>query len=206
MVRRPLPRARARQLLRGEATRSLRDSGPDGAPDHTLLFPAGRSSTPATQETASLVLDEEVPGSDQDVLDLVLRLRRHIAQIDAAVERPDGAVYDALRAARVLAAEEMPTGFAPSRVHLRRLGLSVETLVMKLGWASGEWLQRPGGPVVDQPEGRRPESLGSCPTRRCDLPGLESVGHGAAHGPTMHEALPSCRPQPGSADAPAEQA
>ncbi|MFD4476008.1 DUF6415 family natural product biosynthesis protein [Streptomyces sp. NPDC058471] len=96
----------------------------------------GRSFVVAAQETVSLVLNEDapVPESDQDVLDLVLRLRGHLAQLGSALDSPARPLADALDAARALAADELPEGFMPSRVYLRKLALSVQAVVEELPW------------------------------------------------------------------------
>ncbi|MGW0538039.1 DUF6415 family natural product biosynthesis protein [Streptomyces sp. NPDC003032] len=85
----------------------------------------------AAQETVSLVLDEgaPVPETDQDVLDLVLMLRGHLAQIGPALDHPTKALADALDTARTLAQTGMPRGFMPSRVYLRKLAQSVQAVL-----------------------------------------------------------------------------
>ncbi|MEV7192337.1 DUF6415 family natural product biosynthesis protein [Streptomyces sp. NPDC093510] len=107
-------------------------SFPEGAV--TPFHGAGRSRVVATRETVSLVLSEDapVPESDEDVLDLVLRLRGHLTQLGLAVDRPVGLLAGALAEARHLAATDLPRGFMPSRVYLRRLALSVQVIVDEL--------------------------------------------------------------------------
>lgn len=111
--------------------------GPTGSglPECATPTPAvGRSFVVAMQETVSLVLDEAapVPETDQDVRDLVLRLRGHLAQVGPAVDSPVRPLAEVLDEARALAADELPEGFMPSRVYLRALALRARAVVEEL--------------------------------------------------------------------------
>jgi hypothetical protein len=105
-----------------------------------------RRETVAALETLHLVLDDDspLPEVDQDVQDLVLRLRGHTAQLGAAVPSGD----PALHAAQAMASTPVPEGFMPSRVYLRRHAEAVRDLV-----AVAEDRQT-GAPVASRP-GRR---------------------------------------------------
>ncbi|MEU3553315.1 DUF6415 family natural product biosynthesis protein [Streptomyces fragilis] len=94
----------------------------------------GRRTTHAVQrdvattalETVALVLDDDspLPDTDQDVHDLMARLRGHVAELGAAVVG-GGPV---LVRAQLLSTAPPPAGFVPSRVHLRRLAEAVREL------------------------------------------------------------------------------
>jgi hypothetical protein len=75
----------------------------------------------------ALILDEDspLPETEQDVLDLVMRLRGHVHRLGAAVptDKP------ALVTARRLSACPLPDGYLASRVHLRQLALAVRELI-----------------------------------------------------------------------------
>lgn len=139
MARRFVTMAEAGWLKQASKTTAVRERGRKRAdvPDSLSAGGAmpsgdvGRSLVAAAQETASLVLDEDVPvpETDEDVRELVLRLRGHVAQIGAALDHPAKPLVDALDTARALAQSELPSGFMPSRVHLRKLALSVQAVV-----------------------------------------------------------------------------
>ncbi|MFE5859725.1 DUF6415 family natural product biosynthesis protein [Streptomyces virginiae] len=77
-------------------------------------------------ETVSLVLGEEspLPETDQDVVDLVHRLRGHVMQLGAvALPGP------ALDHARQVSGGDLPDGHLPSRVYLRQLAEATQDLV-----------------------------------------------------------------------------
>ncbi|MFD4634840.1 DUF6415 family natural product biosynthesis protein [Streptomyces sp. NPDC058284] len=165
--------------------------GPTGAAlrERATSTPAvGRSFVVAMQETVSLVLDEgsPVPETDQDVRDLVLRLRGHLAQLGPALDSPARPLAEALDEARALAGDELPEGFMPSRVYLRALALRVQAVVEELlrpRPATAEAVRTPDAPpalpdvvecVPDRAEIER-EAAASVPwLRRCWSTGGQS--------------------------------
>ncbi|MET8577274.1 DUF6415 family natural product biosynthesis protein [Streptomyces sp. NPDC005012] len=66
-----------------------------------------------------------MPETEQDVLDLVMRLRGHVHRLGAAVPTDE----PALGTARRLSARPLPDGYVASRVHLRQLALAVRELI-----------------------------------------------------------------------------
>jgi hypothetical protein len=87
---------------------------------------AQRDVATAAMETVALVLDDDspLPDTDQDVQNLMARLRGHVAELGAAVAG-GGPV---LVRAQLLSTAPPPAGFVPSRVHLRRLAEAVREL------------------------------------------------------------------------------
>ncbi|MFE7331574.1 DUF6415 family natural product biosynthesis protein [Streptomyces sp. NPDC057565] len=86
-------------------------------------------------ETIGLVIDDEapVPKRQQDVEDLLLRLRGHLMELGAEGPRT-GPWTQALVAVRELAAQAPPTDdFLQSRVHLRRLALQLKSVLDHMG-------------------------------------------------------------------------
>ncbi|MFJ5635110.1 DUF6415 family natural product biosynthesis protein [Streptomyces goshikiensis] len=90
--------------------------------------PAGpsRDIAAAAEETVVLVLGEEspLPETAQDVADLVQLLRGHVLQL--AVYTLPGPVLDH---AREVGAADIPEGYFPSRMYLRRLATATQALV-----------------------------------------------------------------------------
>ncbi|MFA7764760.1 DUF6415 family natural product biosynthesis protein [Streptomyces sp. NRRL S-448] len=86
-----------------------------------------RDATAAAAETVALVLGEfgPLPESEQDVTDLVLRLRAHVSALGAELPLDCGP----MRAAWQLASEAIPAGYMPSRVYLRQLALVTRDLI-----------------------------------------------------------------------------
>ncbi|MFZ3491902.1 DUF6415 family natural product biosynthesis protein [Streptomyces sp. 5.8] len=87
---------------------------------------ADRDIVASAAETVALVLGEDspLPETDQDVADLVWRLRGHIMRL-GTVTAPGGA----LDIARRLSGAELPAGYVPSRVYLRQLALAARDLI-----------------------------------------------------------------------------
>ncbi|GAA4802987.1 DUF6415 family natural product biosynthesis protein [Streptomyces ziwulingensis] len=89
----------------------------------------GRTSelAAAASETAARVLGEDapLPGTRQDVEDLVCRLRGHIMQLGAAVAAGSPVLDQAQR----MSVAPIPDGYVPSRVFLVRLAEVVQSLV-----------------------------------------------------------------------------
>ncbi|MFI1060375.1 DUF6415 family natural product biosynthesis protein [Streptomyces spororaveus] len=88
---------------------------------------AVRDATAAAAETVALVLGEfePLPASEQDVTDLVLRLRGHVSALGAELPLRCGP----MRAAWQLASEVIPAGYMPSRVYLQQLALATRDLI-----------------------------------------------------------------------------
>lgn len=88
---------------------------------------AVRDPTAAATETVALVLGEfePLPASEQDVTDLVLRLRGHVSALGVELPLNCGP----MRAAWQLASEAIPAGYMPSRVYLRQLALATLELI-----------------------------------------------------------------------------
>ncbi|UYQ60040.1 DUF6415 family natural product biosynthesis protein [Streptomyces peucetius] len=94
---------------------------------------AARSGKPARDpvdaalETCALVLGEDspLPETDRDVEDLVRLLRAHIMLLGIGL----AAEFALLKRARELSAAELPKGYTPSRVHLRKLAEATRGLI-----------------------------------------------------------------------------
>lgn len=111
-----------------------------------------RDLAAAVTETVTLVLGEEspLPETEQDVVDLVQRLRGHVIQLGAvALPGP------ALDRAREISGGDLPDGYVPSRVYLRQLAEATQDLVraansppqrkVRRALGSGRWrVRRPG--------------------------------------------------------------
>ncbi|MFJ8752194.1 DUF5999 family protein [Streptomyces sp. NPDC102441] len=98
-----------------------------------------RSTVTSARETLALVLDEDspIPEGDQDIDDLVLRLRGHLMQLGPAVHVhgiPRQA-ESALRTAQSLADIDVPARYMQARVHLRKLATAVKALITEMGAA-----------------------------------------------------------------------
>ncbi|MGY3677385.1 DUF6415 family natural product biosynthesis protein [Streptomyces sp. TE33382] len=80
----------------------------------------------AVTETVTLVLGEEspLPETEQDIVDLVRRLRGHVMQLGAVV-----LPGPALDHAREISGGDLPDGYLPSRVYLRQLAEATQDLV-----------------------------------------------------------------------------
>ncbi|WP_250569799.1 DUF6415 family natural product biosynthesis protein [Streptomyces sp. CJ_13] len=80
----------------------------------------------AVTETVTLVLGEEspLPETEQDIVDLVRRLRGHVMQLGAVVLSGP-----ALDHAREISGGDPPDGYLPSRVYLRQLAEATQDLV-----------------------------------------------------------------------------
>jgi hypothetical protein len=110
--------------------------------------PLARDSAVAATETVALVLGEDspLPDSDQDVADLVSRLRGHIIQL--AAELPVQSVP--LSRAWQLSREEIPGGYMPSRVYLRKLAQATHDLILARQCVrDGARAARLGWPLAD---------------------------------------------------------
>ncbi|MFE2850105.1 DUF6415 family natural product biosynthesis protein [Streptomyces lavendulae] len=97
-----------------------------------------RSVVVATRETCLLVLDEdsEAVESDQDVSDLLLRLRGHLVQLGPvidAVSAPADSLLALLDEVRELAWAEAPGDFIKSRVHLRHFARVTHAVLVDMG-------------------------------------------------------------------------
>ncbi|WP_254641727.1 MULTISPECIES: DUF6415 family natural product biosynthesis protein [unclassified Streptomyces] len=105
---------------------------------------SSRDLVASATETINLVLDEgsPLPETDQDVTDLVRRLRGHIMQLaDASLP---GRTLDH---AREVSGTNIPEGYVPSRVYLRQLALVTHALVAEHTThlsRRGRLLDRPG--------------------------------------------------------------
>jgi hypothetical protein len=98
------------------------------------------------------VLDENAPilDSDQDIDDVVLRLRGHLMELGHATpEPPRPAIEKAFKAARLLADIDVPTGHAQARVHLRQLAEAVNLVITELTNAGAVCGHRPECPSVE---------------------------------------------------------
>ncbi|MFD8882125.1 DUF6415 family natural product biosynthesis protein [Streptomyces erythrochromogenes] len=85
-----------------------------------------RNLAAAVTETVTLVLGEEspLPETEQDIVDLVQRLRGHVIQLGTvALPGP------ALNHAREISGGDLPDGYVPSRVYLRQLAEATQDLV-----------------------------------------------------------------------------
>ncbi|MGZ2358549.1 DUF6415 family natural product biosynthesis protein [Streptomyces sp. 372A] len=111
---------------------------------------AGTGSAPGSlrnqmanaSETVTLVLDDAspLPESAEDVEDLALRLRGHIAQL-AIMVKPQLAVTEAQR----LAAQVVPNGYLECRVHLVALARATQALTMAVAEESAQPRGKSGG-------------------------------------------------------------
>lgn len=97
---------------------------------------AVRSVAVATRESCALVLGEDSGAveSDQDVHDLVLRLRGHLMQLGPAIGAATAAssLPALLDEARELAWAETSGDFMKSRVHLRDFALKVHAVLVEM--------------------------------------------------------------------------
>ncbi|MFD6967881.1 DUF6415 family natural product biosynthesis protein [Streptomyces sp. NPDC059949] len=77
-------------------------------------------------ETVTLVLGDEspLPETEQDIVDLVQRLRGHVMQLGTVV-----LPGPALDHAREISGADLPDGYLPSRVYLRQLAEATQDLV-----------------------------------------------------------------------------
>lgn len=125
-----------------------------------------RSVVVAAKETTALVLDEEasVPESDQDVVDLVLRLRGHLMQLGPAADASPGSLADALTVAQRLAAQEVPNSFMQSLVYLRNLTLRVQEVLVEMGKAGLACMHQPECPPAHDPASEAAQVLARCPS------------------------------------------
>jgi hypothetical protein len=101
------------------------------------------------QETLAIVLDEgtPAPGRDQDIHDLILRLRGHLMRLGPSVpDNPSTSSAHTLRNARQLALADVPVGYMPARAHLRTVPLSVQAVLMAMGAKGLAYLHRPECP------------------------------------------------------------
>ncbi|GHE70972.1 DUF6415 family natural product biosynthesis protein [Streptomyces sp. NPDC006385] len=89
---------------------------------------AGRDGAAAAAETVALVLGEDspLPETDQDVADLVFRLRGHVMQLGAGLPPSHAAL---LERAQKISGTEIPHGYVPSRVYLRQLAEATRELL-----------------------------------------------------------------------------
>ncbi|MFD8727674.1 DUF5999 family protein [Streptomyces sp. NPDC059611] len=95
--------------------------------------PARRSVAAATAETLAMVLtdDAPVPDSDQDIHDLMLRLRGHLMQLGALAPERTGAVARAIDAAWAHEAL-VPESHAQALMPLSRFATAVRTVLWEL--------------------------------------------------------------------------
>lgn len=89
-------------------------------------------------ETVALVLDQEGPAldSDQDVMDLTVRLRGHVeelAPLAKALTPKSAELHAAVAEARQLAQQEALEGHLMARVHLRKLATTVQQILDQHG-------------------------------------------------------------------------
>ncbi|MFE3629475.1 DUF5999 family protein [Streptomyces goshikiensis] len=108
-------------------------SGRDGAARLAV-----RSVAVATRETCALVLDEdsEAVESDQDVSDLVLRLRGHLMRLGPvidAVSAPAVSLRASLDEVRELAWSETSGDVMGPRVHLRHFAQRTYAVLVEMG-------------------------------------------------------------------------
>ncbi|WP_267881978.1 MULTISPECIES: DUF5999 family protein [Streptomyces] len=113
---------------------------------------SSRSFAAPVRETLALVLDENAPilDSDQDIDDVVLRLRGHLMELGHATpEPPRPAIEKAFKAARLLADIDVPTGHVQARVHLRQLAEAVNLVITELTNAGAVCGHQPECPSVE---------------------------------------------------------
>lgn len=122
------------------------------------------SAVVSAQETIALMLDKNapVPKSDQDVHDLVLRLRGHLTQLGLAAGRASRGLTDALSDAWELAGVERPAGFMEPRVHLRKLALAVQAVITEMGAGGLVCEHQPECPLASEPDCQAARVLSSC--------------------------------------------
>ncbi|MFD6464858.1 DUF6415 family natural product biosynthesis protein [Streptomyces goshikiensis] len=115
-IRSTSPRSRA-ALGTGRSLAAWRRSRPAG-PSHDIAA--------AANETVVLVLGEKspLPETEQDVVDLVRRLRGHVMRLSTVV-----LPGPALDHARETSGGDLPDGYVPSRVYLRQLAEATQDLV-----------------------------------------------------------------------------
>ncbi|MEU3904121.1 DUF6415 family natural product biosynthesis protein [Streptomyces goshikiensis] len=101
-------------------------------------LPASPSVTPrpvvtAAEETLSMVLadDAPIPETDQDIYDLMLRLRGHLMQLGAAAPDRSHAVSEAMETARRREAE-VPENCAQALMPLVKFAAAVRTVLWAL--------------------------------------------------------------------------
>jgi hypothetical protein len=114
-----------------------------------------RSAIAPARETIALVLDENapLPENDQDILDLVLRLRGDLMQLGHAIDsRPCPAIEKTLTAARHLAATDVPAENVAARVHLRDLATTLQSVITELVNADLVYGHRPECPPAEADE------------------------------------------------------
>jgi hypothetical protein len=114
----------------------------------------------SAKETIALVLDEGAPVVDreQDVDDLVLRLRGHLMRLGSAVERSPMALTAALRDARALAGSDRPADFLKARVYLRKLALAVQAVIAEMGVCE----HQPECPPASEPDCQAARVVSHC--------------------------------------------
>lgn len=125
-----------------------------------------RSVVAAARETIALVLDEEspVPEDDQDVNLLVLRLRGHLMQLGPAADTSlrCASLANALKTARLLAAQEAPDNFIKSRVHLRQLANAVQSVLTEMSRIGLACMHQPECPPADAADCQAAQVLTHC--------------------------------------------
>ncbi|WP_327411262.1 DUF6415 family natural product biosynthesis protein (plasmid) [Streptomyces sp. NBC_01281] len=96
--------------------------------------PSSCDATAAAAETIALVLGEDspLPDSRRAVVDLVQRLRGHLMELGALA-----ASGPAVDQAHAISSADLPDGYVPSRVYLRRLALAMNDVLAELPAVSG---------------------------------------------------------------------
>ncbi|MFI1765242.1 DUF5999 family protein [Streptomyces sp. NPDC020800] len=170
---------------------------------------AAQSVAVAARETCALILDEdsEAVESDQDVSDLVLRLRGHLMQLGPiidAVSAPAAPLRASLDEAREMAWTEVSGDFMESRVHLRRFAQVTHAVLVEMGRIGLVCMHRKECPPATAPDRSAAQVRLRYPEVGCSLlcNGVLSFTDCGALGPGG-EIYPPRRLQPNSPAEPA---
>ncbi|MGW2984109.1 DUF6415 family natural product biosynthesis protein [Streptomyces goshikiensis] len=136
--------------------------------------PASPSATPrsvvtATEETLAMVLTDgaPIPETDQDIHDLMLRLRGHLMELGAMAPDRSHAVSEAMETAR-RRESEVPENCAQALMPLARFATAVRTVLWTLR-TEGTLREHPSPcpPASATDDGQREPETAACHTGAC---------------------------------------
>lgn len=134
---------------------------------------SSRSIVAPVQETLAVVLDEDIsiPDSDQDIHDLILRLRGHLIQLGPSVpvSPTSSSSAQALDLARRLALADMPADCMPARVRLRTLAFTVQAVLAAMGAEGLVCVHRPECPSAQASDYQAARVRIRCPEAGCSV-------------------------------------